>query len=148
MSLVDDVNATAHLEGALCHGLGALTQSDRLHISKKNSTKLLGSVHIEKALKPTQPQAHTWDYLVGVRAGSNAHLHWIEVHPASSTGNIAEVASKLDWLKNWMETCPLKKYPRSIVWVASGKSAFNSRNLGLKKLASRGLRFTGSHLAL
>lgn len=148
MSLVDDVNATAHLEGALCLGLGALRQFDRQHISKNKSTKLSGSVDIEKALKPSQPQAHTWDYLVGVHENNRTRIHWIEVHPASSTGNIAEVEAKMSWLMNWMKATPLAQYPRSVVWIASGKSVFNSRNLGLKKMASRGLRFAGSHLAL
>ena len=148
MTLVDDVNATPHLNGALCLGLGALRHADKLHVSKKKTSKLLGSVDIEKALKPTQPQAHTWDYLVGVQEGNVTRIHWIEIHPASSTGNIAEVTAKMSWLINWMEATPLAQYPRSVVWVASGKSVFNSRSPGLRKLASRGLKFAGSHLVL
>ena len=147
MRFVDDVNATPNLGGTLRQGLGALRQSDRQHISKNKSTKLLGSVDVEKALKPTQPQAHTWDYMIGVHEGDGTRIHWIEVHPASSTGNIAEVEAKMNWLMNWMKVTPLAKYPRSIVWVASGKSVFNSRHPDIKKLASLGLSFIGRRLA-
>ena len=148
MSLVDDVNATPHLDGSLCRGLSALKQVDRVHVSKKKLSKLSGSVDIDKALRPSQPNEHIWDYLVGVNAGGGTHIHWIEIHPASSSGNIAEVISKMDWLMNWMRTTPLVNYSRSVVWVASGKSVFNSRSPGLKKLASRGLKFAGNHLTI
>lgn len=148
MTLVKDVGATPHLAGTFCRGLGALKATDKSRISKKNSTKLAGSVDIDKALEPLQPNAHRWDYLVGVHEGGEICIHWIEVHPASSTGSITEVAAKMIWLVNWMKITPLVNYPRDIVWVASGKSAFNGRSPELKKLASRGLRFAGSHLAL
>ena len=148
MALVDDVNATPHLDGALCRGLGALKQTDKSHLSKKRVSKLLGSIDIDKALKPSRPNEYIWDYLVGVNVGNKTHVHWIEIHPASSSGNIAEIASKMEWLVNWMKTTPLIKYPRSIVWVASGKSVFNSRSPALKKLANRGLKFAGSHWVL
>jgi hypothetical protein len=149
MTLADDVNATPYLNGALCRGLGALKTTDRSHVSKRSSTKLAGSVNIDKALEPAQPDAHRWDYLVGAHENNDeTRLHWIEFHPASSTGNISQIETKLIWLVNWMETTPLARYPRNIVWVASGKSTFNSRNPELKRLASRGLRFAGSHLAL
>jgi len=148
MTLVEDVNTTSHLGGALSRGLGALKATDKSHVSKKSTTKLAGSVDIDKALEPSQPNAHRWDYLVGVHEGNGTRIHWIEVHPASSTGNIAEIEAKMKWLMYWMKTTPLVKYPRSIVWVASGKSVFNGRSPALKKLASRGIKFAGSHLAI
>jgi hypothetical protein len=141
MTLTDDVNSIPHLKGALCRGLGALTASDKSHVSKRSSTRLVGSLDIDKALKPSQPNAHRWDYFVGVQEENKIRIHWIEIHPASSTGNIAEIEAKMSWLVRWMKTTPLVCYPRNLVWIASGKSAFNSRHPGMKKLASHGLIF-------
>lgn len=148
MSFSADVKATPHLEDAFCKGLGALSATDKVHLTAGASNKLLGSVDIDTALQPTQPNAARWDYVVGQKQGNQEHLHWIEVHPASGTGNIGEMEAKLRWLAAWMRTTPLASYPKQIVWIASGKSAFNSRHPGLRALASRGLRFAGGHLTL
>jgi len=144
MRLLDDVNATPYLAGTLCRGLGALKATDKSHVSKKSSTKLAGSVDVDKALEPSQPNAHRWDYFVGVYEEDRIRIHWIEVHPASSTGNIAQVEAKMSWLVNWMKTTALVNYPRNIVWIASGKSSFNSRHPSIRKLASHGLTYKSS----
>lgn len=148
MSFSADVKATLHLGGALCKGLGALSATDRARISVGASIKLAGSVNVDAALKTSQPNAARWDYVVGQKQSNKECLHWIEVHPASGTGNIGEMDAKLKWLAVWMRTTPLASYPRQIVWIASGKSAFNSRHPALRSLANRGLRFAGGHLAL
>lgn len=148
MSFTQDVNATRHLQGSLCQGLGALLPADRARISHADPGKLLGSVDVDAALKDSQPNAARWDYLVGEKQGQQQRLHWIEVHPASSTGNVGEIGAKLDWLIAWLRTTPLASYPKKIVWIASGKSAFNARDPGVRALARRGLYFAGSHLKL
>lgn len=148
MSFSSDVKATPYLEDALCKGLGALSDIDKARLTAGAATKLLGSVNVDAALQASQPNAARWDYVVGHKRGSKEQAHWIEVHSAASTGNIGEVAAKLDWLAKWMKTTPLAAYPKQIVWIASGKSAFNKRHPALRALASRGLRFAGSHLAL
>lgn len=148
MSFSADVKATPHLEGALCKGLGALSTIHRVRVTVGASPRLLGSVNVDAALQASQPNAARWDYVVGQKQGNKERLHWIEVHPASGTGNIGEMEAKLNWLAAWMRTTPLASYPRQIVWIASGKSAFNSRHPLLRNLAIRGLRFAGSHLAL
>jgi len=148
MSFSADVKATPHLDDALCKGLGALSAIDRARITLGASTKLMGSVNMDVALRATQPNAARWDYVVGQKQGNKECLHWIEVHPASGTGNIGEIRAKLTWLGRWMSATPLAKYPRQIVWVASGKSAFNQRHPAIRALAQRGVQFVGAHLAL
>lgn len=148
MSFSADVKATPHLEHSLKKGLGALTGADSAHITVGAAVKLLGSVNVDASLSVAQPNDARWDYLVGQKAGNKELLHWIEIHPASGTGNIGEMEAKLRWLAAWMKTTQLASYPKQIVWVASGKSAFNSRNPALRSLASRGLRFVGGHLTL
>lgn len=148
MSFSADVKATPHLEHSLKKGLSALTGADSAHITVGAAVKLLGSVNVDASLREAQPNDARWDYLVGQKAGNKEQLHWIEIHPASGTGNIGEMEAKLRWLAAWMRTTPLASYPRQIVWIASGKSAFNSRHPLLRNLANRGLRFAGSHLAL
>ncbi|MSQ70034.1 MAG: hypothetical protein EXR27_01930 [Betaproteobacteria bacterium] len=112
------------------------------------STKLLGSVNVDAALKVTQPDAARWDYVIGQKQGNADHLLWIEVHPAAGIGNIGELEAKLSWLSAWMRATPLAPYPRQIVWIASGRSAFNSRHPALRTLANRGLRFAGGYLTI
>lgn len=148
MSFSADVKATPHLEGKCCKGLGALLPADRARVKVGTSTTLLGSVNVDAALQPIEPNAARWDYLVGQKQGHGEHLHCIEVHPAGSTGNIGEVEAKLDWLIGWMRTTPLVVYPKQIIWIASGKSSFNQRHPALRILANRGLRFVGSRLGI
>lgn len=147
MSFSADIKATPGLNRA-CKGLGALSDTDKVRLTVGATTRLLGSVNVDAALQASQPNATRWDYVVGQKVGNKEHLHWIEVHPAASTGNINEVAAKLDWLAHWMKTTPLVAYPRQIVWIASGKSAFNQRHPSLRALANRGLRYAGSHWSL
>jgi len=148
MSFSTDVKTTPHLEAAWHKGLRALSAADRAHMTVGASTKLLGSVNVDAVLEATQPNAARWDYVVGQKQGNTEHLHWIEVHPAAGTGNIGELEAKLSWLSAWMRATPLASYPRQIVWIASGRSAFNSRHPALRTLANRGLRFAGGHLTI
>ena len=129
-------------------GLGALKQVDVVHISSDRPRELVGSADVDTALAADLPHAHRWDYVVGKGAGKAVTAHWIEVHPAGSTKNIAEVERKLEWLAAWLRGNPLAQYPKDIVWVASGKSTFNTRSPAIKALAAKGCRFVGGHLTL
>ena len=148
MSFAKDVKATPHLEDALHAGLGALRGVDKAHITKGKATRLSGSVDIDSSLQAADPGGARWDYVIGEQRGQQEHLHWVEVHPASGTGNIGEMEKKLIWLAKWMRGTKLAAFPRRIVWVASGKSAFNSRHPDVKKLATRGLEYAGGQLTL
>ena len=109
---------------------------------------IVSATDVDTALAATFPNAHRWDYVVGKNVGKSVHALWIEVHPASSTKNIAEVERKLAWLSGWMRGSSLGQYPKDIVWVASGKSTFNTRSPAIKALAAKGCRFVGGHLVL
>lgn len=129
-------------------GLGALKQVDSDHVSCARPRDLSGSADVDAALAATLPNAHRWDYVVGKTAGNVITAYWIEVHPASSTKNIAEVEQKLAWLSGWLHGNPLGQYPKDVVWVASGKSNYNTRSPAIKALAAKGCRFVGGHLTL
>ena len=148
MSFIDDVESIPGLENALCKGLSALRRTDRSHVAKANATQLAGSVDLDSGLKAAEPDAARWDYLIGVKRQTDEYLHYIEVHPANGTSHVEEMSKKLAWLRRWMRTTPLKGYERRIVWVASGRSAFTSRDPTLKKLANQGLVFAGGHVKI
>ena len=135
-------------DGAFHKGLGALKLIDAGHISTVRTRELVGSADVDAALAATFPNAHRWDYVVGKNVGKSVHAHWIEVHPASSTKNIGEVERKLAWLSGWLRGSSLGQYPKDIVWVASGKSTYNTRSPAIKALAAKGCRFVGGHLSL
>lgn len=134
--------------GTFYNGLGALKPADAGHVSSLRPRELSGSADVDAALAATLPNAHRWDYVVGKSAGNVVTAHWIEVHPASSTKNIAEVERKLAWLSGWLQGNHLGQYPKDVVWIASGNSTFNMRSPSIKALAAKGCRFVGGHLAL
>lgn len=134
--------------GAFHKGLGALKPADAIHVSSARPRELSGSADIDTALVATLPNALRWDYVVGKTAGNVITAHWIEIHPASSTKNIAEVERKLAWLSEWLHGNPLGQYRKDVVWVASGKSTYNTRSPAIKALAAKGCRFAGGHLSL
>lgn len=135
-------------DGTFHKGLGALKPKDADHITSARPRDLVGSADLDAALAATMPDAHRWDYVVGKSVGKSVSAHWIEVHPASSTRNIDEVGRKLAWLAGWLHGNPLGQYPKDVVWVASGKSTYNTRSPAIKALAAKGCRFVGAHLAL
>ncbi len=147
MSFKADVIHTLGV-GTFHKGLGALKPVDAGHVSSVHPRELAGSADVDTALVATLPNAHRWDYVVGKSSGKFVTAHWIEVHPASSTKNIAEVERKLAWLSGWLHGNPLGQYPKDVVWVASGKSTYNTRSPAIKALAAKGCRFVGGHLSL
>ena len=110
------------------------------------------SIDLDLALQRSLPQAARWDYAVGQRMGRAEIVHWIEVHPASGGNNMTQMQNKLAWLQGWLQGWladkALGRHERRVVWVASGKCAFNARDPRLKALAQSGLRFVGGHSAV
>lgn len=148
MSFASDCDAIAELAGASRPGLHALNPPDRVHVAKRTQTVLTTGVDVDRALKTSQPAAARWDYGIAERHRGAEKVHWIEVHPASGLHCIAEVHGKLTWLKSWLHGKTLAAYPRAVVWVATGKSAFNARDPKLRALARAGLRFVGRQYEL
>ena len=148
MSFQSDCDVVPELVGASKRGLRALKAQDAAHVSKARLTRLTTSVDVDTALSESQPNAARWDYGVGQRSGDHEVVHWIEVHPASGGKSVSEMVHKLQWLRAWLHGNPLAKYPRQVVWVASGKCAFNARDPKLRALSQMGLRFVGGHYAI
>jgi hypothetical protein len=140
------VLGTPVLAAAYRRGLQALKRSDIAHITCEEPRILTGSVDVETALNRALPNMPLWDYAVGVQGDQKADaIIWIEVHPASSTGEVNTVLSKLNWLKSWLlETAPkLNGLSRKYVWVATGAVAFSSNSPQRRRVAHAGLQFAG-----
>lgn len=115
-----------------------------------NTRRLAGSVDVEGALKPSEPNAALWDYVVGLSAqGGTDEAVWVEVHPASSQ-HVDEVLQKLDWLLRWLKErkAPVRNLRRRFCWVATGKVAFTPASPQGKRIAERGLQFPSKFLWL
>lgn len=135
--------------GVCKRGLGGLKAADAAHVTVATPRALLGSADVDEARTAADPNGSRWDYLIGLRRGSQHHACWVEVHPASGCNNVTEIERKLDWLKAFLHEAPaLAAYPRDVVWIASGRSSFNARSPQIKALASQGCRFAGGHLKL
>lgn len=147
MSFKTDVTQVLGVD-AFRKGLGALRQTDVAHVSAQRPRDITGSADVDASLATTLPNDARWDYVVGRTQGNVLQTHWIEVHPASAGKNVQEIEKKLAWLMVWLRGNPLAKYPREVVWIASGRSAFNARSPGVKVLAAKGCRFMGGHLHL
>ena len=148
MSFKRDCDTTPGLAGAAKPGLQALNAADRARISPGPGTKLTHGIDLDGALSDRLPNDPRWDYGVARKVGEGEQVYWIEVHPASGGASLHEMQNKLTWLKHWLAGTALHAYPRELVWVASGKSAFTVRDPKIKALALQGLRFAGGPLAL
>lgn len=122
-------------------GIRALGRYSSL-IKCKNPRLLTGSVDIDTALKPTQPNAKRWDYGIGLRRGSSEVVVWVEVHPASSD-HIDEVLGKLKWLQNFLrnDAPALGELPQhSYYWLSPGShTAITADSPQARRLAQAGL---------
>jgi len=107
-------------------------------------------VNLERALPPGECNEPRWDYGIGIASSPGDALIWVEVHPASSTGNVDEVLRKLGWLKTWMRgDAPAPwQLPRRFVWLATGRVAFRSGSPHMYRVAQKGLLFRAGHLDL
>ena len=128
-------------------GLQALRPMDRSHIFCGKPRRLSGSIDLDFALSFDLPNATRWDYGIGVRCRqADDNVIWIEVHPASSTGEIKIVLAKLKWLKDWLaENAPeLLSISGHYVWIATGTVAFPANSPQRRQLAAAGIQFVGS----
>jgi hypothetical protein len=107
-------------------------------------------VNLDHALRLAHPNAHRWDYAIGICVNPREDIvFWVEVHPASSL-HVNEVLRKLQWLKDWLasDAPALARLPGRFRWVASGKISFRHGSREEKRIAQRGLRFPSRRLNL
>lgn len=151
MKFREAVSNTPALKDAYCPGLQALKRGDAVHITCPQPRNLAGSVDVDSALGEIYPNEPRWDYAIGIKYNMTSdRVIWIEVHPASSTGEVNTVIAKLNWLKCWAnDAAPdLLSLTREYVWVATGSVAFSQGSPQRKRLASEGIRFAGSQYAI
>lgn len=147
MKFTQAVQNTPALANAYRPGLQALKRADAKHITCTKPGTLAGSVDVDSALYEIYPNEPRWDYAVGIKNDQTTDWTiWIEVHPASSTGEVNVVIAKLRWLKSWAaDAAPeLLSLTREYVWVATGSVAFSHASPQRKRLASEDIRFTGN----
>ncbi len=149
MTFKEAVEATPHLQDAWKAGLGALRSIDRPHIKAADTRQLQGSVDVDTALQPFEPNSHRWDFAIAYQHTNRAQefIYWVETHTGSDK-EIAVVFRKMAWLNNWFQGDgkELAKFEREIVWVPSGATSFTHGSTQVKKLAAKGLRYSGSVL--
>lgn len=151
MNFNEAVGDCAALSGHLRKGLQALKAADRERITCKTPRLLAGSVDVDTALSAALPQANRWDYAIGVKLQAEADaVIWIEVHPASSTGEVEVVLRKMQWLKEWSQSQAwgLHRLTREYVWVATGSVVLSANGPQRRRLAQAGIRFVGTHYEL
>ncbi|MBI3414110.1 MAG: hypothetical protein HY043_02130 [Verrucomicrobia bacterium] len=151
MTFEQAVAQTPYLEGAWRDGLGALRAEDKTHIKAEDTRRLRGSVDLDKALQPNEPNAHRWDFAIAYQHTNRKEefVYWVETHTASDS-QINAVLKKLDWLKGWFSRDGQKmaKFEREIVWVPSGPTAFTKGATQVKILATKGIRYSGAVLRI
>jgi hypothetical protein len=149
MGFKEVVEATPNLRGKWKVGLGALRAEDKEHIKPEDTstTRLRGSVDIDTAWLPLDPNGNRWDFAIGYQHAnrSDEFIYWVETHTGSDS-EIKKILKKLAWLKTWMRADgkELAKLDRSFVWAPSGATSFTQGSTQVKKLADQGLLYSGS----
>ena len=143
------VQRTSVIRTAYRPGIQALRESDRARITCKLPRKLAGSIDLDTALASSHPDAHRWDYGIGIREQTSDVVVWVEVHPATS-GDVDDVCRKHTWLRQWLQTsAPMLDCMRGrYVWIASGRISIPANSPQRRKLALKGITFEGRTLHL
>ncbi len=151
MSFREAVAQTPNLEKAWQPGLQALRAEDRPHIKPEDPRCLRGSANVDAALRAKEPQAHRWDFAIGYQHANRRDecIYWVETHTGSDE-QIKVVLKKLEWLKDWLrrDGRPLARFERDIIWVSSGHTLFTKGSAQVKRLAQKGLIYSGAILRI
>ena len=149
MTFKQAVAATPHLGvDAFRPGIQALKAADRARIDCADTGKLAGSVDVDAAIQPSQPNAQRWDYAIGYRRNAEV-IYWVEVHPAS-LGDVARVRDKFLWVRAWLagDGSRLQAFEAEFVWISSGRTTFTQSSPAIRKLAQEGVRTVGRSLKI
>lgn len=119
------------------------------------------SVDIDSACKAAEPQSNRWDYGLGLqREKGEEFTVWVEPHPASSTGEVAKIIAKLDWLERklaqpafkGLDALTQKSAQTGVLrfhWLAmTGDIRIRPGSREAALLNKRGLRLPSRHLVL
>ena len=151
MTFKEAVEKTAQLEQAWEPGLQALRAQDRPHIEPEDPRRLQGSVDVDTAWQPLDPNGNRWDFAIAYRHSDKDEdfIHWVELHTASDS-EVQRVIRKARWLLNWLKTHGklLNQFEREIAWVSSGATTFTLNAPQKKQMAAAGLIHRGSKLRI
>jgi len=115
------VERTADIADHLRNGLDALSKAHQDSVNACDPKRIEGSVNIDAALQPTQPNATRWDYAIGYRLNSHEDKAFFAEYHRAQVDQVERVLSKKQWLDDWMSGTPLDQIPdRQYLWVSAG----------------------------
>jgi hypothetical protein len=131
-------------------GKQAVEGSHRTLIATAKGVRLLGSWDMDAAYRKLEPHSPRWDYALAVQRDREC-LYWVEVHPASSTGQVDEMLAKLKWVQakldeplfaalNQLTKATQARELPPFRWLCTGSYRLGLNSQGLRKLASAGLQ--------
>jgi hypothetical protein len=153
MGFKESVEETPNLAGKWMVGLGALRAQDKVRIDPESTstTHLRGSVDIDRAWMALDPQGNRWDFAIGYKHQnrSDEFIYWVETHTGADD-QIAVMFRKLTWLKTWLNGAgrKLAEFERLFVWVPSGATSFSQGSPQVRKLADKGIIYSGSRFRI
>ena len=130
-------------------GKQAVKGSHGTLITTAKGVQLLASWDMDAAYRKLEPQSPRWDYALAVHSAEE-QLVWVEVHPASSTGQVDEMLAKFDWLKHKLSEPkfePLDQLTKvtqgrnqpAFRWLCTGSNRIKPGSQETRKLARAGL---------
>lgn len=142
-------------------GKSAIKSQYQTGIAVGPGLSFTASVDIDLDCKAAEPQSNRWDYGLGLKREKGEEFAvWVEPHPASSTGEVAKIIAKLDWLERKL-TQPdfegLKALTQKSAqagtlrfhWLAmTGDIRIRPGSREAALLSKRGLRLPSRHLVL
>jgi hypothetical protein len=149
MGFKESVEETPNLGGKWMVGPDALRAQDKVRIDPESTSTahLRGSVDIDTAWLALDPQGNRWDFAIGYKHQnrSDEFIYWVETHTGADD-QIAVMFRKLDWLKTWLSGAgrKLAEFDRLFVWVPSGATSFRQGSDQVRKLADKGIKYSGS----
>lgn len=129
-------------------GLQAVAAADRKRLTAKGRG-VKGSVHVEAAQKEADPEAHTWDYGVGIDGAGREIAVWVEVHSANSR-HVQIILKKHASVVEFLRTHgpDLHRMRGYFVWLATGTVHLTGDSRERRLLNSRGIVLRSQKLDL
>lgn len=140
-------------------GKQAVRHEYRSAIQAAAGSRFCGSVDLDVAYLQAEPNAFRWDYGLGIQREAAELAFWVEPHPASSTGEVARMIAKLDWLERKLDQPAFSRLAAltraamqtglAFRWLAaSGDIRLLPGSRQARQLAARGIAFPARQVRL